>query len=333
MGSFDFDLFFIDPPSGYADLGGHVMPLGLDQQPPEPSPDTAPRTDEVELSGTDFGRAWVVRFTGAFADDSACIDARIEGAAYDRPLCLKRPDLSLASDGPSMHAWLTEDLYLTAGAVPTDVQDITFQGDAGTAPRSSLACSMGPRGWTDPDRKVCVMTLPPEGSGILRYLDADGNILFEEGIGWGTASPDVPATTVVEAGALEMTATRSGDLLCVRVPDYRLRSCTRGPAPLAAAVLNGSGLSDLAMPAILIWGAVPRDVSRIRIVGDTYLDDLAVERYTHAAFPDINFVLYVAPRVDTGPPCDLRLALFDSEDRQVQAPAALTACPVNAQIP
>lgn len=187
MGSFDFDLFFIDPPSGYADLGGHVMPLGLDQQPPEPSPDTAPRTDEVELSGTDFGRSWFVRFTGAFADDSACIDVRIEAATYDRPLCLKRQLLPIATDGPSMDAWLTDDLYLTAGSVPTNVQSIEFESDDGTSPLSTLICQMGPQGWTAPDRRVCVATFPPQGSGRLRYLGADGSLLFEEGIGWGVA--------------------------------------------------------------------------------------------------------------------------------------------------
>jgi hypothetical protein len=35
------------------------------------------------------------------------------------------------------------------------------------------------------------VTLPAEGSGALEYLDADGNVLFEEGIGWesGAAQP------------------------------------------------------------------------------------------------------------------------------------------------
>ena len=43
---------------------------------------------------------------------------------------------------------------------------------------------MGPLGWTDPDRRVCAIALPPQDGGTFEYLDADGNVLFEDGMGW-----------------------------------------------------------------------------------------------------------------------------------------------------
>jgi hypothetical protein len=196
---FDFDLFFIEGTSG---LAGEVVGTGLEQPPSEPTPDTEPRGTEVTLSGADFGRTWIVRFTGAFADESACIDVKIEGATYDRPLCLKQLRLSLASDGPSMHSWQTEDLHLLAGAVPTEVEDITFESDGGGSPRSTLICTMGPLAWTDPDRKVCVVTFPPEGSGTLRYVDGNGNVLFEEGLGWGLAPAGMTSEWAVADGTI-----------------------------------------------------------------------------------------------------------------------------------
>jgi hypothetical protein len=45
---------------------------------------------------------------------------------------------------------------------------------------------------------VCAIALPAVGSGIFEYLDADGTVLFEEGMGWGTSEPDAVAVTPVE---------------------------------------------------------------------------------------------------------------------------------------
>lgn len=57
---------------------------------------------------------------------------------------------------------------------------------------------MGPLGWTDPDRKVRVMALPAEGSGIFQYLDADGGVFFEEGMSWGVSEAEAVAPMPVD---------------------------------------------------------------------------------------------------------------------------------------
>jgi hypothetical protein len=106
------------------------------------------------------------------------------------PLCPTTLVDALASDQPSLHAWLTDDFYLLAGAVPANVDDIRFTSDDGTDPRRELQCGPAPVGWSDPARRVCVIALPPEGGGTFEYLDADGVVLSEDGMGWGTAEPD-----------------------------------------------------------------------------------------------------------------------------------------------
>jgi hypothetical protein len=179
----DFDLFFIEGTGG---LEGDVVALRLEDRASEPPAVTEPREERVELSGTFLDQTWDVRFTGAFADRSACIRVTIE-EAYE-PLCPRQLDTSLAGAQPSMHGWVTTRLHLLAGSVPPDVVEIRFTSDGGATPPTRFPCRTGPLGWTNPDRKVCVLALPPEGSGIFRYLDANGRVLFEEGMGWGSAA-------------------------------------------------------------------------------------------------------------------------------------------------
>ena len=57
LGSFDFDLFFIDLPAGYGELGGRVIALGVDAEDEvSPPPVGEPRPDDVELAGDAFGQ-------------------------------------------------------------------------------------------------------------------------------------------------------------------------------------------------------------------------------------------------------------------------------------
>ena len=117
MGSFDFDIFFIDLPADYGELGGHVIALGVEPTTGEsPPPVAAPRGDEVEFAGDAFGQRYRVRFTGAFADDSACIHVTI-GAQGNEPLCPKPLATSLAGTQPSMHGVTTTKLNLLVGSV------------------------------------------------------------------------------------------------------------------------------------------------------------------------------------------------------------------------
>jgi hypothetical protein len=186
LGSFGSDLFFIP---GTAGLAGQVVPLGIDGS-TEPSVATD-RAGEVRLNGALLGQNWGARFTGAFADESACIRVTID-EAYE-PLCIKRLETSLAGTQPSMHLWVTDDLALFAGSVPWPVVDIRFTSDDGTTRPMELQCTGGPAGWTDPDKKVCAIALPPEGSGTFEYLDGDGAVLFEEGNGWASATAEAPS--------------------------------------------------------------------------------------------------------------------------------------------
>jgi hypothetical protein len=198
LGSFDFDLFFIDPPAEYAALGGHVIALGVDHVPSEsPLPPAEPRGDEVELAGNAFGQRYRVRFTGAFADDTACIHVTL-GGEHSEPLCPRPLETSLAGTQPSMQGVTTTKLNLLAGSVPPEVVEIRFTSDDETDPPTQFQCQMGPLGWTEPDRKVCVMALPAEGSGIFQYLDADGGVLFEEGMGWGVSEAEAVAPMPVD---------------------------------------------------------------------------------------------------------------------------------------
>jgi hypothetical protein len=197
MGAFDFDVFFIDPPADYADLGGHVIALGIDEGiTPSPTSIAEPRDEFVELSGTFEGKPWTVRFVGGFAEGTACMEARIVDGAGE--LCPRPIATSLAGNQPSLHGWNTDALYLLAGSVPLQVVEMRLIEDDGTVVPSQSRCAMGPTGWTDPDRKVCAIALPSGGSGTLLYFDADGEVIFEDGIGWGTAEPEAPVPTPVD---------------------------------------------------------------------------------------------------------------------------------------
>jgi hypothetical protein len=154
------------------------------------------RQDVVKLSGSLLGHEWNARFSGAFAGESACI--RVPVGEPFHPLCLKQLETSLAGPQPSMHGWLTDELMVFAGSVPLEVVELRFVSDDGTQPPSEFRCQVGPSGWTDPDKNVCAIALPPEGSGTLQYLDATGAVLFEDGNGWGraTAAAVTPADLV-----------------------------------------------------------------------------------------------------------------------------------------
>jgi hypothetical protein len=192
LGSFDFDVFFIP---GTAGLAGQVVPVGTDGS-VEPPPVAEPRNEFVELSGAFGGKPWTVRFVGGFAEGTACMKARIVDA--DGELCPRPIATSLAGNQPSLHGWNTDALYLLAGSVPLEVVEMRLIEDDGTVVPSQSRCAMGPTGWTDPDRKVCAIALPTEGSGTLLYFDADGGVIFEEGIGWGWAEPEAPVPTPVD---------------------------------------------------------------------------------------------------------------------------------------
>jgi len=187
LGSFDFDVFFIDPPEGYEELGGRVVALGVDEPTATPSPGSEPRADVVSLSGGNAEHTWIVRFTGSFDDGSACIRVRLDAEPFD-PLCPGTAAVrnSFAGSLPSLHGWLTS-YYLLAGSVPPDVADIRFVDTDGQASIRELQCTAGPAGWTE--KKVCVISLPGEGSGTLEYLDDGGNVVYQDGLGWGSSYP------------------------------------------------------------------------------------------------------------------------------------------------
>jgi hypothetical protein len=181
---FDFDLFFIE---GTAGLDGEAVALGADGETMDgPTSIGTVREDVVRLSGSLLGQDWSARFTGAFADQSACIRV-IVSEAYE-PLCIKQLETSLAGGQPSLHSLVTDTLTVFAGSVPPDVAELRFTSDDGTDPPQQFRCEIGPSGWTDPEKNVCAIALPPEGSGTLQYLDANGAVLFEEGNGWGSAT-------------------------------------------------------------------------------------------------------------------------------------------------
>jgi hypothetical protein len=328
LGSFGFDLFFIDLPEGYADLGGHVLALGLEGSPSvAPPPVGEPRAESVELTGSFAGQDWSVRFTGRFVDGTACVQPLVGEGRLQR-MCPRPIQDTLAGRLPYLSGWLSS-FYLLAGTVPPEVVEIRFAGDDDAIVPQQFRCEMGPLGWIDPDKKVCAIALPSSGSGTLRYLDADGGVVFEEGIGWGEAEPDeVPMTTVATAGSLEMTADRSlEEGLCLEIPDHSLVACSLAGPPLTTAVLQGTTVQDLSnTPAILIWGAVPSEVGRIQIRGDTFFDELMVGDATHEAFPGISFVLYAAPRAEVGDPCDLQLVFIDQDGNEMGPAEALGDC-------
>jgi hypothetical protein len=181
---FDFDLFFIQ---GAAGLDGEAVALGPDGDVIEGDTSVGRlRQAMVALSGSRLGHDWDARFTGAFADGSACI--RVTVAEPSEPLCIKQLETSLAGSQPSMHLWVTTQLAVFAGSVPPEVVKLRFTSDNGTDPPQQFRCEIGPSGWTDPEKNVCAIALPPEGSGTLQYLDGMGAVLFEEGNGWGSAT-------------------------------------------------------------------------------------------------------------------------------------------------
>jgi hypothetical protein len=194
MGAFDFDLFFIDPPADYAALGGHMIALGVDAPSLSPSPTQSARTEVVGLSGAHEGVAWSVRFSGTFdGRESPCIEVTAEGE--EGHLCPDPLHSTLARSTPYLVGVHRPGVYLVVGSVPPVVEEIRFVGDDDAIVLHHSRCAIGPLGWTDPDKNVCVITLPPEGSGTLEYLDAGGNVLFEDGLGWGsgTAEPEAPS--------------------------------------------------------------------------------------------------------------------------------------------
>ncbi len=189
LGSFDFDLFFIEGTGG---LPGTVVPLGIDaEQTVSPPPAAGSRDEVVEFSGTYETHDWAVRFTGSFVERDACVSVDVKDVRFD-PLCPWRVGDTLASGSPSMHGWVTDDLHLLAGSAPAEVVEIRFVSDDDAIVSTSFRCQMGPIGWTDPDVKVCVLLLPTSGSGITEYLDATGKVVSEQGIGWGSLDPEVP---------------------------------------------------------------------------------------------------------------------------------------------
>jgi hypothetical protein len=191
LGSFGFDLFFIDPPRGYGELGGRVVALGVDAKQAVSPPSAAePRTETVEFSGTFEGHQWVASFRGSFADRTACIYVDMD-SERQAPLCPTELRDSLTSGLPSLHGWLTS-FHLLAGSVPPEVVEIRFVADDDAIVPQSFHCETGPHGWTDPDVRVCALLLPPDGSGTVEYLDAAGAVVSDEGIAWGTAEPEVP---------------------------------------------------------------------------------------------------------------------------------------------
>jgi hypothetical protein len=216
LATLDADVFFIDGTRG---LEGEVKANGLANDPTEP-PVAEPRGEAVELSGTFRGQPWRARFAGSFADESACIRVTVQ-ETYE-PLCQTQLDTSLAGTQPSMHGWVTTNLHLLAGSVPPDVVEIRFKSDGGTNTPTQFECRMGPLGWTDPDRTVCALALPPEGSGVFEYLDSDGTVLFEEGMGWGSAaatSHEYPWTNV--GGTITAQGSFQGASWMVEVLYYR----------------------------------------------------------------------------------------------------------------
>jgi hypothetical protein len=198
---FGFDLFLIDPPAGYAELGGHVLALGLEGSPSvAPPPVAEPRAESVKLAGSFEGQDWSARFTGAFTGPgSPCIEVTIEGRPPGH-FCPDPIHSTLAGPSPYLNGSLSPELYLLVGSVPPGIVEIRFAGDDDAVVPQLFRCEMGPLGWTDPDRKVCAVALPSSGSGKLRYLDAEGDLLFEEGIGWGSARPELCCPVRPEQG-------------------------------------------------------------------------------------------------------------------------------------
>jgi hypothetical protein len=181
---FDFDLFFIE---GTAGIEGEAVALGPDGEPIEGSTSVGTvRDDVVRLDGSTLGHDWMARFHGDFDDGTACIDVTIDGEGGE-PLCPRPIATSLAGDQPSLHVVNTPDLAVVVGSVPPEVVEIRFTSDSGNTAPSQFPCEVGPTGWTDPDRSVCAIALPPQDGGTFEYLGSDGEVLIEEGMAWFSA--------------------------------------------------------------------------------------------------------------------------------------------------
>jgi hypothetical protein len=189
-----FDLFFIE---GTAGLVGEVVALGVEDPATEPQV-AEPREEMVFLSGSVLGQEWTARFLGTFADETACIYVTI--AEPYEPFCPEQSETSLAGERPFFNGTSAPDLFLLAGSVPPEIVEIRYVGDDDAIVPQQFRCEMGPIGWTDPDRKVCAIALPSSGSGTLRYLDANGDVVYEEGIGWGSAEPELCCPVSPEQG-------------------------------------------------------------------------------------------------------------------------------------
>ena len=178
---FAFDLFFIE---GTAGIDGEAVALGPDGQMLEGGTSLGtPREDVVRIDGSMLAHAWIARFRGDFEDNTACIYVTVDGEGNE-PLCPKPVATSLAGDQPSLHVVNTADLAVVVGSVPPEVVEIRFTSDSGNTTATQFQCQMGPLGWTDPDRSVCAIALPPQDEGTFEYLDSDGGVLFEEGMAW-----------------------------------------------------------------------------------------------------------------------------------------------------
>lgn len=282
LDAFGLDLFFIDLPAGSGELGGRVVITGGSEPSPSvnASPAGEPRTEVVELSGTDLGYGWVARFAGRFADGSACIRVTIGDERFD-PHC-PQVRSSFATDRPSLSGWLTPRLHLLAGTVPLEVESIDFVSDTFEAPLISATCEMGPRGWTDPDRKVCVMALAPEGSGSVRYLDVEGNALFVESMAWDAeatslapGSKQYPWTN--ENGFITATGSLEGTGWTLEVlhylEGYRLTAggevVDRRPLQIGEALVNSFGRDDPEPPITILLVLTGTEVRNVSVIHES----------------------------------------------------------------
>jgi hypothetical protein len=292
--AFDLDLFFIDPPAGYGELGGRVIVTGS----PEPTPSVSappvgePRADVVELSASFEGQAWTARFKGSFADGTACVFVTVDDP-YE-PFCAELPSTSFAGEWPFFNGTLTPHLFLLTGSVPPAVDEIRFLSDDDAIVPTQVRCAMGPLGWTEPDRDVCAIALPSSGSGALRYLDAEGDILFEEGIGWGSAQPEVTSEWAIAEGTIcgerwTLTRVRSEQGFGLNLERTGGHHLSEGMSVLGEEALPTHwvpiyGCPDPAdtpsAPESIIYGLVNRQADAVWLVtgtGDVHEASLATE--------------------------------------------------------
>lgn len=275
---FDFDLFFIEGTGG---LLGEVVPIRPADAPTlSPPPVVEPRAEAVELNGSYDDHDWTARFTGSFAEDTACMQVSLGDEHLER-ICPSPTNETVAGRLPYLNGWLTS-FYLLAGSVPPEVEEIRFvSGNA--VVRSQLRCAMGPLGWTNPDRKVCALALPQEGAGTLQYLDAAGTVVFEENIGWSRAEPDVPSEWAVAAGTIcgerwSLTRVRSEQGFGLRLDWGTGEMVSAGMSVLGDDALPPhwvplSGCPDPtdtpSAPEWIVWGLVSRRADAVWLLTDS----------------------------------------------------------------